>query len=427
LQNYNDIVMNTSKLAEGLKGSEIIKIAGEVNALKAQGEAIYNQTIGDFDSNIFPIPEELKQAIVDAYNDNQTNYPAANGVEPLRKTVSEYLSRHLELEYDANEVLISGGARPLIYAIYQTILDIDDTVLYPVPSWNNDAYTYLARNNSVIVETLPENKFMPTVEDIKPHIKDVNLIALCSPLNPTGTTFDKETLLEISQLVIEENKRRKAQDIKPLYVLYDQIYWQLTYGETVHYNPVSLLPEMRDYTIFVDGISKAFAATGVRVGWAFGPLHIINKMKAILSHIGAWAPKAEQVATAKYLDQAETVSNYVHHIKEELNYRLVAFYDGFQNLQSKGFPVRAIQPEAALYLTVQFNLIDKTTANGETLNTIQEVTSYLLKEAKLALVPFYAFGTSIDSNWFRLSVGTARKEDISTIFELLEQALQKLK
>lgn len=419
--------MKTSKLADGLKGSEIIKIAGEVNALKAKGEVVYNQTIGDFDAQIFPIPEELKQEIVLAYNKNQTNYPAANGMEVLRESVSGYLSKNLGLEYSKDEILISGGARPLIYAIYQTILDIDDTVLYPVPSWNNDAYTYLSRNNAVIVETTPENKFMPTVEDLKPHIKNVNLIALCSPLNPTGTTFDKATLLAISQLIVNENNRRASENLKPLYVLYDQIYWQLTYGENVHHNPVELVPEMRDYTIFVDGISKAFAATGVRVGWAFGPSHIINKMKAMLSHIGAWAPKAEQMATAKYLQQTEAVGSYLEHIKSELNERLVTFYDGFLSLKNQGFLVDAIQPEAALYLTVQFDLIGKKTPAGATLNTIKEVTSYLLTEAKLAIVPFYAFGTSDDSNWFRLSVGTARKEDINTIFDLLKQALLKLK
>ena len=418
--------MQTSKLAEGLKGSEIIKIAGEVNALKAQGEIIYNQTIGDFDASIFPIPQELKEEIVSAYNNNQTNYPAANGMEVLRESVSSYLSKNLGLEYSKNEILISGGARPLIYAIYQTILDLEDTVLYPVPSWNNDAYTYLARNNSVIIETKPENKFMPSVDDIKPHIQNVNLIALCSPLNPTGTTFDKQTLTEISQLVVDENKRRAEDGLKPLYVLYDQIYWQLTYGSTVHYNPVELVPEVRDYTIFVDGISKAFAATGVRVGWAFGPTHVINKMKAMLSHIGAWSPKAEQMATASYLNQDEAVSKYLEHIKSELDFRLNRFYDGFQKLKSEGFPVNAIEPEAALYLTVQFDLIGKTTPNGKTLTTIQEVTNYLLTDAKLAIVPFYAFGTSKDSNWFRLSVGTSKKEDITTVFELLKQALTNL-
>ena len=418
--------MKTSELAEGLKGSEIIKIAGEVNALKVQGEVIYNQTIGDFDSSIFPIPEELKHQIVNAYNDNQTNYPQANGMQPLRKSVSKYLSKNLGLDYNENEILISGGARPLIYAIYQIILDVNDTVLYPVPSWNNDAYTYLARNKSVVVETSRENKFMPTAADIKPHVQDVNLIALCSPLNPTGTTFSRADLLEISQLIWEENKRRATINVKPLYVLYDQIYWQLTYGETVHYNPVELVPELRDYTIFVDGISKAFASTGVRVGWAFGPSHVINKMKAMLSHIGAWAPKAEQMATASFLEQPETVAQYLKHIKSELNERLISFYEGINNLKDNGHPVQAIEPEAALYLTVQFDLVGKKTPEGHTLNSIQDVTSYLLKAAKLAIVPFYAFGTSTDSNWFRLSVGTAKKEDISTVFELLEQALQNL-
>ncbi|WP_425077669.1 pyridoxal phosphate-dependent aminotransferase [Psychroserpens sp. S379A] len=418
--------MQTSKLAEGLKGSEIIKIAGEVNALKAQGETIYNQTIGDFDASIFPIPQELKEEIVSAYNNNHTNYPAANGMEVLRESVSEYLSKSLGLDYSKNEILISGGARPLIYAVYQTILDVDDTVLYPVPSWNNDAYTYLARNKAVIVETKPEHKFMPTVEDLKPHIQEVNLIALCSPLNPTGTTFDKQTLTEISKLVVTENQRRLEENIKPLYVLYDQIYWQLTYGHTKHYNPVELVSEMRDYTIFIDGMSKAFAATGVRVGWAFGPTHVINKMKAMLSHIGAWSPKAEQMATASYLRQTNAVTSYLEHIKSELDFRLNRFYDEFQLLKSKGFPVDAIEPEAALYLTVQFDLIGKKTSEGNTLTTIQEVTSYLLQEAKLAIVPFYAFGTSQTSNWFRLSVGTSKKEDIDTIFELLKKALANL-
>ncbi|MCK7590331.1 aminotransferase class I/II-fold pyridoxal phosphate-dependent enzyme [Subsaxibacter sp. CAU 1640] len=418
--------MKTSKLAEGLKGSEIIKIAGEVNVMKAQGEVVYNQTIGDFDPSIFPIPSELKSAIVDAYENHETNYPAANGMESLRKSVSDYLSSHLELQYQPNEILISGGARPLIYAIYQTILDIDDTVLYPVPSWNNDAYTYLARNKGIVIETKPENKFMPTAEDIKPYLKQVNLISLCSPLNPTGTTFDKKTLLEISNLIVGENHRRADAGEKPLYLLYDQIYWQLTYGGIEHYNPVSLVPEIRDYTIFVDGISKAFAATGVRVGWAFGPLNVIEKMKAMLSHIGAWAPKAEQIATADFLNQGEAVSKYINHIKTELNYRLIAFYDGFERLKNAGFPVRAIQPEAALYLTVQFDLVGKVTDLGKRLISIQDVTSYLLQEAKLAVVPFYAFGASNDSNWFRLSVGTAKKEDIETIFKLLEGALQRL-
>src|SRR5690606_18123482 len=107
---------------------------GEVKALQAKGEKIYNLTIGDFDSKIFPIPDELKSLIIDAYQEDFTNYPAGNGEATLRQNVSNYLRQNLGLNYSENEVLISGGARPLIYAVYQTILDLDDTVLYPVPS-----------------------------------------------------------------------------------------------------------------------------------------------------------------------------------------------------------------------------------------------------------------------------------------------------
>lgn len=418
--------MKISTLAENLKGSAIIKLAGEVNSLKAKGEQIYNLTIGDFDSTIFPIPQELKHEIIQAYATDLTNYPAGNGEATLRKNVASFLSKNLDLNYAENEILISGGARPLIYAAYQAILDIDDTVLYPVPSWNNDAYTYLARNKEIVIETLPENKFMPTAEDIAPHIQNVNLIAVCSPLNPTGTTFDKVTLEKICELIVTENKRRNSLGIKPLYLLYDQIYWQLTYGETVHYNPVSLNPEMRDYTIFIDGISKAFAATGVRVGWAFGPNFIIDKMKDLLGHIGAWAPKPEQVATAKYLELDDAINAYISQIKSELSYRLDEFYKAFQALKNQGFKVDAIEPEAALYLTVKFDLVGKKTASGQSLNSIADVTDYLLKEAKVALVPFSAFGASQDSNWFRLSVGTTKREDIQLIMNQLKSCLEKL-
>ncbi|MDD3771221.1 MAG: aminotransferase class I/II-fold pyridoxal phosphate-dependent enzyme [Weeksellaceae bacterium] len=418
--------MKISQLAENLKGSEIIKIAGEVRAMQAQGQKIFNLTIGDFDSKLFSVPTELKDLIIKAYQSDLTNYPAGNGEEVLRKSVSAYLEKNLKLTYTANEILISGGARPLIYAIYQTILDVNDTVLYPAPSWNNDAYTFLSRCKEIVIETQAENKFMPTVEEIAPYIQEANLIAVCSPLNPSGTTFEYAELEKINHLIITENKRRSELNLKPLYLLYDQIYWQLTYGTIQHYNPVSISPEMRDYTIFVDGISKAFASTGVRVGWAFGPEKVISKMKDILSHIGAWAPKPEQMATAEFLKMSNEVNTYLIHLKSEISYRLTEFYREFKKLNNEGFPVDVIQPEAALYLTVKFDLLNKKTAEGEELKSVQQITSYLLKEAKVALVPFYAFGVSHTQPWFRLSVGTVKRNEIPDIMNNLKLALKQL-
>ena len=112
----------------------------------------------------------------------------------------------------------------------------------------------------------------------------------------------------ICNLVIEENKTR-GENEKKLYLMYDQIYWTLTFGDTVHYNPVTLNPAMKEFTIFIDGISKAFAATGVRVGWAMGPAELIVKMRSINSHVGAWAPMAEQKAVANYLVKTEAIDN----------------------------------------------------------------------------------------------------------------------
>ncbi len=294
--------MSVSLLAQNLHGSEIIKIAGEINELKRQGQNIANLTIGDFDSNIYPIPAQLKQGIIEAYGDNQTNYPPADGMLNLRESVSEFLKSRYNLDYAPTQILISGGSRPLIYSTFLAVVDPGDKVVFPAPSWNNNHYCDLLKAEAIIIPTTPENNFMPTAAEIAPHLKGATLLALCSPLNPTGTMFTKKDLEEICDLVIAENKTRKAGE-KPLYLLYDQIYSQLTFGHYEHFNPVSLRPELKDVTIFIDGASKCFAATGVRVGWGFGPANVINHMKAIVGHMGAWSPKAEQVAMAKFLKQ----------------------------------------------------------------------------------------------------------------------------
>jgi aspartate aminotransferase len=417
---------SVSEMAEHLIGSEIIKLANEINEKIKKGEKIYNLTIGDFDPKIFPIPSELLNEIINAYKEGQTNYPVANGMPELRKAVSGFIKSVQSLDYTADEVLISGGARPLIYGIYKTLIDPGDKVIFPVPSWNNNHYCHLSLAKGIMVETQPENNFMPTVDEIRPFIKEARMIALCSPLNPTGTIFAKFQLEEICDMLIEENKRREGHD-KPLYLLYDQIYSVLTFGTNKHYDPVSLRSELRDHTVFVDGISKSLAATGIRVGWSFGPKFIIDKMKSILSHVGAWAPKAEQIATAKYLSDTQSVNNFLNQFKNQVDKRLNSFYKGFMELKNEGHRVNAIVPQAAIYLTVQIDLVGKKTANGNVLKTQNEVTSYLVDEAKMAIVPFSAFGSSDDSTWYRLSVGTCKLEEVDLIIGNLRKALLSLK
>jgi len=418
--------MSISQLAKNLHGSEIIKIAGEINELKRQGQNIANLTIGDFDSNIYPIPAELKQGIIDAYNDNQTNYPPADGILALRESVSGFLKSRYNLEYGANQILVSGGSRPLIYSTFLAVVDPGDKVIFPTPSWNNNHYSDLTSANAVMIETRAENNFMPTADEIAPHIKGAALLALCSPLNPTGTMFSKKDLEEICDLVIAENKTRAAGQ-KPLYLLYDQIYSQLTFGSYQHYNPVSLRPELKDYTIFIDGGSKCFAATGVRVGWGFGPAHVINSMKAIVGHMGAWSPKAEQVAMAKYLANDTHVNSYLSELKGNIQASLNTLHTGFQQLKAEGFKVDSIEPMGAIYLTIKVDYTGSTTPDGTVLKNSADINFYLIKEAKVAFVPFSAFGTDDSVNWFRASVGAITLQDIEALVPRVKAALAKLK
>ena len=273
--------MKLSHLAETLVGSEIVKLGNQIKERMRQGEHIYNFTIGDFDSSVFPIPQELEDEIVAAYKHHFTTYPAAEGILELRQSVSQFLKEREGLEYGVNEIQIAAGGRPLIYSIFRALVDKGDKVIYAAPSWNNNHYAYLTSANAVEVKTTPENNFLPTADDLRPHLDGAVLLALCSPLNPTGTMFTKDQLSEICELVLAENKKR-GDDEKPLYLMYDQIYSNLTFGEE-HVDPVSLFPEMKEYTVYIDGISKCLAATGVRVGWGFGPAHIMDKMKALLT------------------------------------------------------------------------------------------------------------------------------------------------
>ena len=265
---------------------------------------------------------------------------------------------------------------------------------------------------------------MPTAADIAPHISGAALLCLCTPQNPTGTTLSRTELEKICDLVLEENKKRGVTE-KKLYIMFDQMYWTLTYNDTVHYNPVSLRPEMKAYTIFVDGISKAFAATGVRVGWGLGPARVIGKMKAFLSHIGAWSPLAEQKATAAFLIDKPAIESYLSGFKKDLEERLQFIYDQFQSLKRRGHAVDAIVPQAAIYLTVKFDL-KGATYHGSKLLSQAEVTEFLLNEARLAVVPFNCFGADAHSPWYRLSVGTCKMDDLKEMFAGLEKALETL-
>ena len=414
-----------STMAGGLTGSEILKIAGDIRAMVAEGAEVCNLTVGDFSPAQFRIPQALEREIVQALQAGETNYPPSEGVPTLRKAVGDFYRAWLGLDYPAESILITGGSRPGIYSVYTTLVDPGDTVVYPVPSWNNNHYVHLSGARGVAVVCPAEDAFLPTRALLEPHIRGARLLALNSPLNPSGTAFTAQALGEICDLVLEENARR-GPDERPLYVMYDQVYWMLTFDGTEHVNPVSLRPEMREYTVFVDGISKAFAATGVRVGWTVGPADVTKRMASVLGHVGAWAPRAEQMATAKVLEDRAAIEAYHGEMKIGVQGRLDALYQGIQALGDAGYPVEAIPPMGAIYLSVRFPLHGWTTPGGAVLAKNDDIRLYLLDAAGLALVPFQAFGMTEDTGWFRTSVGAVSLDEIQALFARLTPALAAL-
>ena len=415
-----------SRLAEELQGSMILRIAGEVRALAAKGQALCDLTVGDFNPTYFPVPQSLADHIVAALLARETNYPVGAGLPVLRQAISEFYERRRGHEYDPSSILVAAGARPLVYAMFRVLVDPGDTVVYPVPSWNNNYYTDLVGGRHAPLSCGADTNFLPTAQNLRPLLRGARLLCLNSPLNPTGTLFDAETLIDICDAVLEENARR-GEDERPLFVMYDQVYWMLTFGGAAHVDPVSLRPEIAQYTILIDAISKAFAATGLRVGWAAGPKDIISRMADVSSHVGAWAPRPEQVATSRFLGEDDQIDAFHVRMRGDIQKRLTMLAEGLRGLAQERLPVESTEPQGAMYLSARFALHGKRTPGGDVLGSNEDIRQYLLNAAGLAAVPFQAFGLPDETGWFRLSVGAVSIEQIESLLPRLRSALKELR
>jgi aspartate aminotransferase len=410
-----------SGMARGLMGSEILRIAGEIRTLVGKGAKVCNLTVGDFSPREFPIPAELRDLISEALRAGETNYPPADGMPELRQAVQRLYARGLGLHYPLESIVIASGARPIVYGTFRSVVDPGDVVVYPVPSWNNNHYTYMTGAQGVVVPTSVEQGFMPTVDQLRPHLPRARLLCLGSPLNPTGTMFTAEQLKAVCEAVVEENLGRRRGGQPPLLVMYDHIYWVLTFGAARHVTPVGLVPEMAPYTVFVDGISKAFAATGVRVGWGVGPPSIISRMKDLIGHTGAWAPRAEQIASARFMDDVPAVERYLVGMRRGVESRLQTLHQGLMELQKRGLPVSDTSPQGAIYLSVRFDLVGR---GG--LRSNEDIRKLLLERAGFAAVPFQAFGLPDETGWFRCSVGAVSEAEIREVLPRVEAALRSV-
>jgi aspartate aminotransferase len=409
----------------GLVGSRILAIADEVRALQASGRQICNLSIGDFDPREFPVPPPLLERIEGALRRGETNYPPSAGMPALREQISSLYAAEFGLSIPAASIVVTGGSRPGLFAAYQLTVDRGDRVVFPVPSWNNDHYCELAGATPVPIGCSSDTAFLPTAAMLTSSLRGARLLVLNSPVNPSGTAFDPATLEAICDAILEENARRSPEE-PPLYLLYDQVYWMLTFGGLSHVIPQALRPEMAPYTILVDGISKAFAATGLRVGWVCAPPQLTAQFSAFLGHVGAWAPRPVQVGVAEMLADREAVAAARRTMQLGLQHRLNRLYAGMLALRRDGLPVEAVAPAGAMYLSVRFGSPGARGAGGAAPDSTEAIRRYLLERAGLAAVPFEAFGFDGEPGWFRLSVGSVSESAIGDLLVRLRGALEQL-
>ncbi|MEJ7760579.1 MAG: aminotransferase class I/II-fold pyridoxal phosphate-dependent enzyme [Gemmatimonadaceae bacterium] len=414
-----------SVAVRGLHESGILRITRQVRAMIAAGENVVNLTVGDFDPRYFPIPVELAMGIQQAVARGETNYPTPEGMLPLRQAISDYVFRTAGVRYPLDAIVVCSGGRPVLYGVYRAVINPGDKVLYSVPSWQNEAYAWLTGGESLEVQGTAETGFQPTLAQLAPHIPEASLLCICSPGNPTGTVMAEEHLREILIAVVAENKSREAAGKRPLFVLHDQMYGALVSTGQKHVYPAAIVPESARYLISADGVSKAFAGTGLRLGWMLVPPALGARIRDLLSHAGAWAPRAEQSAVAHFLNDEAAIARFRVEMDASLAERLEAMSEGFDALKAAGHPVHSINPQGAIYFSAQFKLHGKSVA-GRVVETDEDIRNLLLERAGVAVVSFKAFGVRGDTGWFRLSAGAVSMDEIREMFPRIRAMLDEV-
>jgi aspartate aminotransferase len=298
--------------------------------------------------------------------------------------------------------------------------------VYPVPSWNNNHYAWLSAAKAVALPATHEHGFLPTLDELRPHLAGARLLVLNSPLNPSGCVIETGDLEAIAGAVARENERRARAGERPLFFLYDQVYGSLVFGGARHAHPAALVPECAPWVITVDGISKTFASTGLRVGWTLAAPAVTARMRDFLGHVGAWAPRAEQVATAAFLRDERAIGVFRAEMDERVRARMDALHDGFERMRAEGYPVACVRPRGAIYLTLHLDLIGKT-VDGNPVRSNEAIRTLLLDRAGFAVVPFQAFGLDGETGWFRLSIGAVSPAEIEASFPRIRALLDAVR
>ncbi len=409
-----------------MEGSRILAAASEARALKATGVDVCDLTIGDFAPEQFRAPESFLRTLEAEVRAGHNQYPPSDGIPELQQAVLAFYEREMGLVLPKRSVVLCGGARPPIYTVFRSLVSPGDKVAYPIPSWNNDYYTGLCQGISVPLRTLAETNFMPTPEQVREAVADkaVTLFVMNSPLNPCGTAISRNDLLGICQAVLAENEWRKREGMRPVFFLFDQVYWPLVFGSRQHHHPLELVPELAPWVIYIDAISKWMVGTGLRLGWAIVPSYLYDPVRDFLGHMGAWAPRPVQVAAAEFLADPTAFTSFSAGLRVQLEDRLAMVHRHFTAMQLTGAPVDVLSPQGAIYASVRINLLGRMAPDGTVLRTNTDIRQYLLHTAQVAMVSFQAFGLWEDTGWFRISVGAVGMDSLAAGLRRLQAAVE---
>ncbi|OAQ21732.1 pyridoxal phosphate-dependent aminotransferase [Thermosulfurimonas dismutans] len=391
--------MKLSERIRRLKPSATLAVDAKAKAMRAKGIDVINLSAGEPD---FDTPEHIRKAAKEALDRGFTRYLPAVGLPELREAVCFRLKEDYGLDYRPEEVVITCGAKQAIYNLAQALLDLGDEVLILSPYWvSYPPIVELAGGVPVIVPSGPEANFEPDLSEVEARITErTRGIILNSPSNPTGCIYSRDFLSGVADIV----KRHG------LWVISDDIYDRLRFDGKPPENILSVAPDLRGQVILVNGVSKAYAMTGWRIGWAVGPEEIIKALAKLqgqsTSNATAFAQKA---AVAALTGPQDCVAEMRRAFAERAEFL-------FRSLSEIG-GLKPVRPQGTFYLFCDFSsYYGRKTPTGQTIKDSVSLAEYLLEEGRVATVPGVAFG---DDRFLRLSFAQG--------LETLKEAVQRLK
>jgi aspartate aminotransferase len=396
-----------TKLAERtklIKPSVTLAIAAKAGKLRAEGIDVVNFSAGEPD---FDTPERIKAAAVEALRKGMTKYTDVKGIEPLREAIAEKYQREHSLAYRKEDVLVSCGAKHSIYNILQAVVNPGDEVVIPAPYWvSYSDMALLAGGVPKLIQTNESTGFRIKPAQLQAALTPkTRVFLLNSPCNPTGASYGPDELRAIAG-VLEKHD---------CLVLADDIYEKIVYDGFQLENIVALCPALRDRTIIVNGVSKTYAMTGWRIGYALGPSDVIAAAAKIQSQSTS---NATSIAQAAALEAIRGPQEEIGPMVREFHRRRNAIVDKLNAVDG----IHCLKPEGAFYVFPNIAALLGKTANGKRLSSPCDVADYLLEEAKVAGVPGEDFGSN---EHIRLSYATSL-QDIEKGCMRIREAVAKL-